>query len=109
MDVQFFLDVMCPWTWVTSRWLVDVAGRRDVTITWRTLSLPMLRAGLATAGSVPDRPQWLSPGELILRVMESLRAEGRNDDVGRLYAEYGARVHVPVSYTHLTLPTIYSV
>ena len=94
MDVHFYFDVMCPWTWLTSRWLVDVAAQRDLTVTWRTLSLPMLHAGPASASPVPDAPRWRSPGELVLRVMESLRADGRNDDVGRFYTECGRRFHV---------------
>jgi len=30
--VDFFFDPGCPWTWVTSRWLVEAATERDLTI-----------------------------------------------------------------------------
>jgi 2-hydroxychromene-2-carboxylate isomerase len=37
--VEFYFDVSCPWTWMTSRWMTDVAPQRDLDITWRTFSL----------------------------------------------------------------------
>jgi predicted DsbA family dithiol-disulfide isomerase len=44
-SVTFFFDPLCPWTWVTSRWLVDVADRRGFPLEWRALSLALLHAG----------------------------------------------------------------
>src|SRR5689334_4672521 len=28
-DVEFFWDPMCPWAWLTSRWVVEVARQRE--------------------------------------------------------------------------------
>jgi hypothetical protein len=98
MDVSFYFDSMCPWTWMTSRWLVDVAGQRDLDITWRTFSLPMLNEGQeippALLEAIPDIRERLALGKGILRIVESLRAAGRNDDIGRFYTECGTRFHV---------------
>lgn len=98
MDVSFYFDSMCPWTWMTSRWLVDVAGQRGLDITWRTFSLPMLNEGQeippALLEAVPDIRQRLALDPGILRMVESLRAAGRNDDIGRFYTECGNRFHV---------------
>jgi predicted DsbA family dithiol-disulfide isomerase len=98
MEVQFYFDAMCPWTWLTSRWLVDVAGQRDVDIVWRTFSLPLLNEGRpippALLEMVPDLVERLAVGSQILRLVESLRAAGRNDDIGRFYTECGLRFHV---------------
>ena len=45
-QVEFYLDPGCPWTWLTSRWLVDVAAQRgDLEIAWRPFSLALLNAG----------------------------------------------------------------
>jgi 2-hydroxychromene-2-carboxylate isomerase len=85
--VRFYFDPACPWTWVTSRWLLEVARQRPVHVEWRSLSLVILNEG----GEVPHRYRI---GRLAHRVIEALRSTGRNDDVGGLYREYGRRVHV---------------
>ena len=98
MDVHFFFDATCPWTWLTSRWLVDVAAQRDLEVGWRTLSLAVLNEGKPIPpellAAVPDLPARQALGVRILRLVETLREDGRNDDVGRLYAEVGRRLHV---------------
>lgn len=40
----FFVDPACLWSWLTSRWLVQVAPQRDLDIQWRSYSL-LLRDG----------------------------------------------------------------
>ena len=40
----FFVDPACLWSWLTSRWLVQVAPRRNLDLQWRTYSL-LLRDG----------------------------------------------------------------
>jgi len=98
MDARFYFDVMCPWTWLSSRWLLDVAGQRDVNVTWRTMSLPLLNEGQeippGLLAAIPDLPERMALGGQILRVMESLREDGRNDDIARFYDEVGTRIHV---------------
>src|SRR5215210_229063 len=37
--IQFYFDPACPWTWITSRWVVEVAEKRDLQITWQLFSL----------------------------------------------------------------------
>ena len=37
--IDFFVDPACLWTWLTSRWLVEVAPQRNLDIQWRTYSL----------------------------------------------------------------------
>ena len=43
--VEYFFDPACPWTWLTSRWLVDATRQRGVDVTWRSLSLLVLNDG----------------------------------------------------------------
>jgi len=38
----FYFDPGCPWTWMTSRWLVAAAQERALDIRWRTFSLALL-------------------------------------------------------------------
>ena len=39
MRVDFFVDPACLWTWLTSRWLVEVAPQRHLDLQWRPYSL----------------------------------------------------------------------
>jgi len=97
MDVHFSFDATCPWTWLTSRWLVDVADHRGLAVGWHSLSLAVLNEGKPfppeQLAAVPDLPDRQALGVGVLRVVESLREAGRNDDAGRLYTEFGLRLH----------------
>jgi hypothetical protein len=90
-DVTFSFDPGCPWTWRASRWLVDVAAARDLHIEWASFSL-----WIVNDGRPPERLRGrMETARRALRMIESLRADGRNADVGRFYAELGDRVYGP--------------
>lgn len=79
--LDFFFDPGCPWTWRTSRWIVEVAPQRDVTVRWRAYSL-----------DIKDRrPPSTAQGAL--RVVEAVWADHGDLPVGRLYTEVGTRFH----------------
>jgi hypothetical protein len=42
--VELFVDPACMWSWLTSRWLVEVAPKRSLQVRWRPYSL-LLRNG----------------------------------------------------------------
>jgi hypothetical protein len=42
--VDLFVDPACWWSWLTSRWLVEVAPKRSLQVRWRPYSL-LLRDG----------------------------------------------------------------
>jgi hypothetical protein len=87
--VEFFFDPVCPWTWLTSRWLVDAARRRGLGITWRSLSLLVLHGG----NPPEDKARRLRSAAGAHRLFEALTAAGRNDLVGAVYTAIGERVH----------------
>ena len=41
-DLEFFFDPVCPWAWITSRWVVEVQEQRDYQVGWRFISLKMI-------------------------------------------------------------------
>jgi hypothetical protein len=88
--IEYFFDPACPWTWMTSRWLVDATGRTDRQIEWRNLSLAVINADR----EIPERYRVaLASSVRAHRVIAALRADGRNDLIGELYTEWGRRFH----------------
>jgi hypothetical protein len=87
--VRFWLDPLCPFCWVTSLWLREVAPERDLDITWQPISL-MVKNEVTEATSWYSIAKW-SFG--LLRVLESVRVTEGEAAVGDLYLEYGRRIH----------------
>jgi hypothetical protein len=87
--VRFWVDPICPWCWVTARWVRTIADRRDLDISWEPISL------FVKNDPAPDGPshQPLAWSLGLLRVLESVRASGDPTAVGELYVEYGRRIH----------------
>ena len=89
MQLEFWLDPACPWCWVTSRWVNDVAPHRDVDVVWRPISLKLKN------DVQPDSP-WYEAASYthgLLRVLESVRAAEGNGPLGHLYTVFGEHIH----------------
>ena len=41
-EVPFWFDPLCPWAWITSRWLLEAEQVRPVRADWRIMSLAYL-------------------------------------------------------------------
>lgn len=90
-DVRFYFDPVCPFAWMTSKWVRIVADRRGYAIDWRFISLRMLNADVDYAAHFPPRyEQGHTAGLRMLRVAAQARAEHGAAAVGPLYERMGA-------------------
>jgi predicted DsbA family dithiol-disulfide isomerase len=43
-DINFYLDPVCPFCWMTSKWVRLVQQQREYVVDWRFISLRMVNA-----------------------------------------------------------------
>src|ERR1700730_13714435 len=94
-DVAVFVDPSCPWAWITSRWVKDVAPQRDLAVTWRSFCLE-IRDDYGVAPTMPpERREAAIAGHALshrmLRIFEAARAHSGEDAVDALLTEWGQR------------------
>ncbi len=92
-DLNFYFDPVCPFAWMTSKWVRMVAAQREYKVDWRFISLRMINADVDYDSHFP--PGYESGHEAglrMLRVAARARAEHGRGCLGPLYAAMGARV-----------------
>ncbi|MDA8261521.1 MAG: DsbA family protein [Actinomycetota bacterium] len=93
-DVDFFFDPVCPWAWITSRWVEEVAQVRGLDVGWRFISLRIVNEARDYEKDFPPGyPEIHGLGLRLLRVAAAARTEGGNAAVGRLYGALGRIIH----------------
>lgn len=94
-DLDFFFDPVCPWAWITSRWVTNVSEQRSYDVEWRFISLWVLNE--------ENNQEWYTPqyraghylGHQGLRIADAIRV-GEDDAaaVGHWYTAVGTALHV---------------
>lgn len=88
--VEFYWDAVCPWCWITSRWMEDVAQQKSIQVNWKFFSLKKINEGR----EMPERFRISHAiGLRALRVAAAVREAHGNEAVRKLYTAMGARRH----------------
>ena len=88
--VDFYWDVVCPWCWITARWMEDVASQRSIEVNWKFFSLKKINEGR----DLPERFQIShAQGLRALRVAAAVRETYGNEGVRKFYTALGTRKH----------------
>ncbi len=93
-DLEFFFDPICPFAWVTSRWVTEVAASRGLDVQWRFIALSIVNEDTDYSTFPPAYPALHGLGRRLLRVAAAAREAGGNDAVAAFYSAAGQRMHV---------------
>lgn len=72
VDLEFFFDPVCPFCWVTSRWVKEVRRARGLEVEWRFMSLRLLNDD-GYEDKPPEYPATHRRGLEMLRVCAAVR------------------------------------
>src|ERR1700710_432967 len=89
-DVEFWFDPSCPWAWMTSRWVDEVAQYRDLDVTWKVMSLSVLNEDK----DVSEAYRAFFPRALrYTRLVAAVQELHGQEFVKPLYDALGERIH----------------
>ncbi|MFM7081755.1 MAG: DsbA family protein, partial [Actinomycetota bacterium] len=92
-DLQFFFDPVCPWAYITSRWVTEVQQQRNYDVSWKFISLFMIND---ERGYGEGKQAWRDghfAGLQALRVASAARTSAGNDAVAAVYTALGKAIH----------------
>jgi protein-disulfide isomerase-like protein with CxxC motif len=89
-NVELWFDPRCPWAWITSRWLLEVAARRPIDVDWHLMSLHHLNAGKVASD---DYRTLLSEALASVRVCAAATEAFGRQALLPLYSAMGRRFH----------------
>jgi predicted DsbA family dithiol-disulfide isomerase len=88
---EFWFDPMCPWAFITSRWILEVEKTRNIEISWNIFSLPHLNKDR----EMPEKYKVIFANSWFCgRVIKAVENEHGKEKVLPLYTAISSRIHV---------------
>jgi 2-hydroxychromene-2-carboxylate isomerase len=93
-DADFWFDPLCPWAWITSRWMLEVEQVRPVRTSWHLMSLAYLNlVQHGGEGQSEERLKRLEEAWGPVRICAAAAAERGDEVLLPLYTAIGTRFH----------------